>query len=62
MMQVDDAIGEKLPINVPGTWDQYPNWRRKLSLDLPAIARDTRFAALCAALRTERPRHQPPAG
>jgi 4-alpha-glucanotransferase len=55
MMQVDDAIGETLPVNVPGTADEYPNWRRKLSLDIGAIAHDERFLALCAALRTHRP-------
>jgi 4-alpha-glucanotransferase len=56
MMQVDDSIGELLPVNVPGTTEQYPNWRRKLSLDLEAIATDPRFVALCSALARERPR------
>ncbi len=56
MMQLDDAIGETLPVNVPGTADQYPNWRRKLSLDLDTIGTDPRFNALCDALRNERPR------
>jgi len=56
MMQLDDAIGETLPVNVPGTADEYPNWRRKLHLDLDAIAVDERFAALCAVLRAQRPR------
>jgi (1->4)-alpha-D-glucan 1-alpha-D-glucosylmutase len=56
MMQVDDAIGETLPINVPGTSAQYPNWRRKLGLDLADIARDPRFAALTQMLRQVRPR------
>ncbi len=56
MMQLDDAIGETLPVNVPGTADEYPNWRRKLHLDLDAIAADARFGALCATLRSERPR------
>ena len=56
MMQVDDAIGEELPVNVPGTADQYPNWRRRLSYDLAAIASDPRFERLCATLRAERPR------
>jgi len=55
MMQVDDAIGETLPVNVPGTGEQYPNWRRRLSLDLDAIGTDPRFNALCEALRHERP-------
>jgi 4-alpha-glucanotransferase len=56
MMQVEDAIGETLPVNVPGTAEQYPNWRRKLSLDIESIGNDPRFNALCAALRAERPR------
>ncbi len=56
MMQIDDAIGEVLPVNVPGTSDQYPNWRRKLGVDLADIAGDGRFVTLCAALRAERPR------
>jgi 4-alpha-glucanotransferase len=56
MMQVEDALGETLPVNVPGTAEQYPNWRRKLSLDIEAIGRDPRFGALCGVLRNERPR------
>ncbi len=56
MVQVDDALGETLPINVPGTSDQYPNWRRKLGLDLADIAHDPRFAALTGMLREIRPR------
>jgi 4-alpha-glucanotransferase len=56
MMQIDDAIGEVLPVNVPGTAEQYPNWRRKLTFDLVTIAADPRFAALCETLRRERPR------
>jgi glycogen operon protein len=56
MLQLDDAIGEMEPVNVPGTSTTYPNWRRKLSLDFEAIARDSRFGDVCAALRSERPR------
>ena len=56
MMQIEDAIGEVLPVNVPGTAEQYPNWRRKLSLDLETIGGDRRFTALCDVLRSERPR------
>jgi 4-alpha-glucanotransferase len=55
MIQVDDTIGETLPVNVPGTAEEYPNWRRKLSLDISAIASDARFTALCGVLRGERP-------
>jgi (1->4)-alpha-D-glucan 1-alpha-D-glucosylmutase len=59
MMQIDDAIGEILPVNVPGTAEQYPNWRRKLSLDLEVIGTDPRFTALCGVLQAERPRERP---
>jgi 4-alpha-glucanotransferase len=38
--QIDDLAGEKDQINVPGTIDSYPNWRRVLSTGLedPALA------------------------
>jgi 4-alpha-glucanotransferase len=26
------------PVNVPGTSDEYPNWRRKLSMTLEQLA------------------------
>ncbi len=56
MFQLDDAIGETEPVNVPGTADEYPNWRRKLHLDLDAIAADPRFHDLCTTLQSARPR------
>ncbi|WP_153915255.1 4-alpha-glucanotransferase [Shewanella sp. TC10] len=36
-VQIDDLIHEKNPINIPGTWKEYPNWRRRLSLTLEQI-------------------------
>jgi 4-alpha-glucanotransferase len=53
--QLDDILGERLPVNVPGTADQYPNWRRKLHLDLDALAVDERLERLCSALAELRP-------
>ena len=55
MLQLDDVLGETAPVNVPGTWDQYPNWRRKLACDLAAIAADSTFLQLCEIMRAERP-------
>ncbi|KUI99238.1 4-alpha-glucanotransferase [Vibrio sp. MEBiC08052] len=36
-IQLEDLLAMDEPVNVPGTVDQYPNWRRKLSTDLTTI-------------------------
>ena len=33
----EDWIGVDKPVNVPGTYTEYPNWRRKLTADLEDI-------------------------
>ena len=57
--QIDDILGERAPVNVPGTSTQYPNWRRKLHLDVDALAADERLERLCAVLAAVRPRTAP---
>jgi 4-alpha-glucanotransferase len=57
--QIDDILGERAPVNVPGTSTQYPNWRRKLHLDVDALAADEPLARLCATLAAVRPRTDP---
>ena len=52
LVQIDDALGELEQINLPGTFTEYPNWRRKNGLDLAGIASDARVAALAADVRT----------
>jgi len=40
-LQLEDLLGETLPVNVPGTHREYPNWQRKLAVaidDLPERA------------------------
>ena len=56
MAQLDDVLGERTPVNVPGTSTQYPNWRRKLGTDIDALASDERLTRLCSALSQIRPR------
>jgi 4-alpha-glucanotransferase len=56
MAQLDDILGERAPVNIPGTSTQYPNWRRKLSTDLAALATDDRLTRLCTTLAELRPR------
>jgi 4-alpha-glucanotransferase len=36
-LQLEDWLEMDKPVNIPGTTDQYPNWRRKLSVNLDEI-------------------------
>ncbi|MFV0129874.1 4-alpha-glucanotransferase [Streptomyces sp. HMX112] len=52
-----DAVGDRRPQNLPGTWDQYPNWRLPLSdargrpVTLEELAVSPRLHALMDELR-----------
>ncbi|WP_328762770.1 4-alpha-glucanotransferase [Streptomyces sp. NBC_00272] len=52
-----DAVGDRRPQNLPGTWDQYPNWRLPVAdpagrpLTLEALAASPRANALLGAVR-----------
>ena len=44
---LDDLLGEVMPINIPGTIDEYPNWRRKHTVlieDLVPLDLDCSYA------------------
>ncbi|MDR9828215.1 4-alpha-glucanotransferase [Vibrio sp. FNV 38] len=36
-VQLEDWLAMDKPVNIPGTVDEYPNWRRKLSMNLDQI-------------------------
>lgn len=36
-LQLEDLIGMSDPVNVPGTSTEYPNWQRKVTLDIEEI-------------------------
>jgi 4-alpha-glucanotransferase len=36
-LQLEDWLQMDKPVNIPGTSDEYPNWRRKLTMDLEDI-------------------------
>ncbi|MEF1279176.1 4-alpha-glucanotransferase [Vibrio fortis] len=36
-VQLEDWLEMEQPVNIPGTVDEYPNWRRKLSMNLDEI-------------------------
>jgi 4-alpha-glucanotransferase len=53
-----DAVGDRRPQNLPGTWDQYPNWRLPLAdaegrpMTLEQLAASPRLHALANDIRT----------
>ncbi|MFI1281460.1 4-alpha-glucanotransferase [Streptomyces sp. NPDC020858] len=62
-----DAVGDRRPQNLPGTWDQYPNWRLPLAdaggrpLTLEELVASPRANALLSAVgEGVRPRTAPP--
>jgi 4-alpha-glucanotransferase len=50
-LQIEDLLGMVDPVNVPGTYREYPNWRRKLTADIEDMATradlDAAFAEIC---------------
>ena len=55
-IQMEDLSFEVEQPNLPGTSDQYPNWRRRLSRGVEEIFGDPQVAALFEAVRSQRPR------
>jgi len=54
LLQIEDALCELEQANLPGTVDQHPNWRRKLSLSLDQALREPLLHRLAAILDEER--------
>lgn len=50
----EDAFGQTGQANLPGTVDEHPNWRRKLSARIEEWRADEGMSALTRALREER--------
>ncbi|MFB7243100.1 4-alpha-glucanotransferase [Streptomyces populi] len=54
-----DAVGDRRPQNLPGTWDEYPNWRLPVAdaegrpVTLEELAASPRLHALIDAVRAE---------
>ncbi len=49
-LQPEDWLEMSQPVNVPGTTDEYPNWRRKLSRKIEEIFADEQVAKLLTAV------------
>jgi 4-alpha-glucanotransferase len=56
VVPAEDLTGAVEQVNVPGTMDEHPNWRRKLPTDIEVLPKLPLFGAITAALREERPK------
>jgi (1->4)-alpha-D-glucan 1-alpha-D-glucosylmutase len=61
MVQFEDLLPEAQQVNLPGTYDEHPNWRHKLPFDLAALFADRRVLEVLQAVAHERggPRRAP---
>lgn len=55
MVQMEDVFGLNLQMNLPGTVDQHPNWRRRFAAEVPTLLADFRLVRIAQALRRLRP-------
>lgn len=53
-VQLCDLVSDNQPINIPGTWLQYPNWQRRLAVSLTELAADKQVQGLLQQLQTSR--------
>jgi 4-alpha-glucanotransferase len=52
LIAIEDVIGSKQQVNVPGTVDAYPNWRIRLPVTLEDLRSDSALSELAAAMRS----------
>ena len=53
-LQPEDWLDMEKPVNIPGTSDQYPNWRRKLTQTLEQMFSDPDINLLISDLDKRR--------
>ncbi|OTA19445.1 4-alpha-glucanotransferase [Xenorhabdus beddingii] len=53
-LQPEDWLDMEKPVNIPGTTDEYPNWRRKLTTTLEAMFADAHINQLLQEVREAR--------
>jgi 4-alpha-glucanotransferase len=54
LVQLEDALLLRDQVNTPGTFDEVPNWRRRLPIALERLERDPRFASLTSEITAAR--------
>nr|WP_086940603.1 4-alpha-glucanotransferase [Thaumasiovibrio occultus] len=53
-LQLEDWLEMDKPVNIPGTVDEYPNWRRKLSATVEAMAQREDIRVLARSITAKR--------
>ena len=54
LFQLDDLMLEEKPVNIPGTWREYPNWRRKLKRNFSDLFHDPEIRGLLKTIYQQR--------
>jgi 4-alpha-glucanotransferase len=52
LVSLEDVLGEIDQVNLPGTIDQHPNWRRRLSVPLEELLQESTLPAVAATMET----------
>jgi 4-alpha-glucanotransferase len=53
-VQIEDLLGMEEPVNIPGTYTEYPNWQRKVSQSIEVVAARQDLAAHLDAINAAR--------
>lgn len=56
LVPIEDAIGLHEQVNIPGTIDEHPNWRRRLPLTVEQFWQNTDMTNLVNVMNQERPK------
>lgn len=54
VVRLEDVVGGRRLVNLPGTDREHPNWRQTLPIDVDGIARSSQLDAVMKAMREER--------
>jgi len=54
MVQIEDVLAMDSQMNLPGTTDQHPNWRRRFPAEVATVLGDPRLESLADSLRERR--------
>jgi 4-alpha-glucanotransferase len=52
VVSMEDALGAREQVNLPGTVDEHPNWRRRLSVDLEDLRQQLLLTGVAEVMRS----------